>query len=438
MTSRGQALPALLLSGMSLFLWGCGGSSGTGPPEPEAPKPTSVSVSPSTATVDAIGSTVQFRATVRDQLNREMTGAAVTWGTSNASVASITAGGLATAVGDGTVTVLATASPSAFGWATMTVASIPLTITTTALPTGVVGLPYSAILEGEGATAPSWSVSAGNLPQGLALIAGTGEIAGIPESAGIATFTVTLAAGDRTAARELTLNIAPGDFGIGLGDDQFVLISPGSFSMGSLTGGEDERPVHTVNITRAFYLQRTEVTQHQWKAVMGSNPSVFSSCGETCPVDGVSWEDVQAFIQALNAANPGKSFRLPTEAEWEYAARAGTAGDFGGTGVLDQMGWYLGNSASRTQFVALKEPNAWGLFDMHGNVMEWVQDYYSAGYYAVSPADDPTGPATGTLRVFRGGSADRADTFARSADRFSGWPTLRGYSCSGFRLARNP
>ncbi len=431
-------LPAPLFLGLPLLLGSCGGSSGTGPPEPEAPKPASVSVTPPSSTLEAIGATIRFTAVVRDHLNREMPGAPVTWGSSSDAVATINSTGLATAVGEGTATIIAAASPSASGGAMLTVTLTPLSIKTMSLPHGVVGLAYGATLEGEGVASPQWSISAGSLPGGLALNGSTGGIGGIPETPGTSTFTVTLASGGRTRTRELSITIVSGNLGVTLGDDQFALIPAGSFQMGSLTGDEDERPVHTVNITRPFRLQKTEVTQHQWKAVMGANPSVFSSCGETCPVDAVSWNDVQAFIQALNAANPGKNYRLPTEAEWEYAARAGTVGDYGGTGVLDEMGWYPGNSGPSTHVVAQKQPNAWGLFDMHGNAMEWVQDYYSASYYGVSPSIDPSGPPSGDRRIFRGGSADRSAATARSADRFSAVPSLSSYSCSGFRLARDP
>lgn len=177
--------------------------------------------------------------------------------------------------------------------------------------------------------------------------------------------------------------------GVGFGDDQFALISAGTFQMGSRSGLPHERPVHTVTLTRSFYMQRTEVTQGQWLEIMGTNPSNFSSCGDTCPVERVSWNDIQQFLTALNARYPGRNYRLPTEAEWEYAARAGTTGDYGGTGILDDMGWYSGNSGSRAHPVAGKLPNAWGLHDMHGNVWEWVQDWYSSSYSRDSPALDP-------------------------------------------------
>ena len=170
--------------------------------------------------------------------------------------------------------------------------------------------------------------------------------------------------------------IVPWVLGEGFGSEQFALIPAGTFQMGDITGIglEHERPVHTVNITKAFFVQKTEVTQGQWKAVMGSNPAGFSSCGDLCPVERVSWDEVQAFLATLNATDPGKNYRLPTEAEWEYACRATTSGDFGGTGVPEEMGWIYENSGLMTHPVAQKQANAWGLFDMHGNVAEWVQD----------------------------------------------------------------
>jgi Sulfatase-modifying factor enzyme 1 len=226
--------------------------------------------------------------------------------------------------------------------------------------------------------------------------------------------------------------------GCGLGDDQFVFVQAGTFQMGSTNGASHERPVHTVNITQPFYMQKTEVTQGQWKAVMGSNPSLFNSCGDDCPVEWVSWNDIQAFLSRLNASDPGRNYRLPTEAEWEFAARAGTTGDYGGTGVLDEMGWWGDNAGGRTHKVGTKRANAWGLYDMHGNVWEAVQDWYSSSYYSVSPADDPRGPSSGSSRVLRGGSwGNFFANIVRSAFRNQGPPSVRS-SAHGFRLARTP
>ena len=215
---------------------------------------------------------------------------------------------------------------------------------------------------------------------------------------------------------------------------EFSRIPSGTFMMGSGSGNDDEKPVHRVKITKDFLMQTTPVTQRQWEAVMGSNPSHFKGNPDR-PVDRVSWEDAQGFIEKLNSLVPAGGFRLPTEAEWEYACRAGTTGEYGGTGRLDDMGWYDKNSGKRTHPVGQKEPNAWGLYDMHGNIWEWCQDWYDYEYYAQSPEADPTGPTTGTFRVLRGGSWSYVAINARSANRIYNSPSSRSF-IYGFRLAR--
>jgi formylglycine-generating enzyme required for sulfatase activity len=224
--------------------------------------------------------------------------------------------------------------------------------------------------------------------------------------------------------------------GEALDDDQFVLVGPGSFSMGSARYSSEERPVRTVRITRPFRLQKTEVTQLQWEEVMGRNPSRFAACGPTCPVENVTWQEAEAFVQELNRRDPGKGYRLPTEAEWEYAARAGTTGDFGGTGQVSEMGWFDENSDKRTQAVAQKRPNAWGLYDMHGNVWEWVRDWWDPVAYTRVTDTDPAGPATGETRTLRGGSWRRGSLFARSASR--SFASVFSNGDIGVRLARDP
>jgi len=432
-------LPIVALLQISLLSISCGGSSGPGPSEPETPYAANVTIAPGVASLNAVGATVQFTATVRDQRGREMSGQSVSWNSSASDVASVSSTGLATAQTDGSATIVAVASPTVTGWATLTVEIIELEITTGSTPIGIAGEPYGLTLEAKGVSTPAWSISAGGLPAGLTLGPATGLISGTPTEVGKSTFMVHLASGGQTTSREMSITIVSGHLGLGFGDDQFSLIQPGAFQMGSTNGGSDERPVHDVNITHSFYLQKTEVTQGQWREVMGTDPSAFSSCGDTCPVERVSWDDIQDFLEALNVASPGANFRMPTEAEWEYAARAGTTGDFAGTGQLDDMGWYSGNSGRKTQFVGLKLANAWGLFDMHGNVYEWVQDWHSGDYYGVSPIDDPAGPLEGTRRVLRGGSVDQNAAHSRSAKRLSSNPSSRGFTIYyGFRLARTP
>jgi formylglycine-generating enzyme required for sulfatase activity len=223
---------------------------------------------------------------------------------------------------------------------------------------------------------------------------------------------------------------------------EFMLIPAGEFMMGSSATDkrvlDNERPQHRVTISKPFYLGKFEVTQGQWEAVMGNNPSYFK--GRKNPVEQVSWDDVQVFIQRLNQKEGTKKYRLPTEAEWEYAARAGTTStySFGNDArSLGQYAWYEGNSGKKTHPVGQKEPNAWGLYDMHGNVREWVQDWYGERYYSSSPPTDPKGPSSGSLRVFRGGGWLSFAGGCRSACRFDFRPGYRGDG-GGFRLALSP
>jgi formylglycine-generating enzyme required for sulfatase activity len=205
----------------------------------------------------------------------------------------------------------------------------------------------------------------------------------------------------------------PKELAVDLGGGEkmdLILIPAGSFMMGSPDSDKDamdsEKPQHRVRITKPFYLGKHLVTQKQWETVMGSNPSYFK--GPKNPVENVSWDDCQEFLKKLNAKSGpgGGKFQLPTEAQWEYACRAGstTRYCFGDKeSGLGDYAWYGENSGGKTHPVGEKKPNAWGLYDMHGNVWEWCQDWYDGGYYAKSPTDDPTGPTTGAYRVNRGG-----------------------------------
>jgi len=219
----------------------------------------------------------------------------------------------------------------------------------------------------------------------------------------------------------------------------FALIPSGTFMMGSPndeSGRYDSENQHQVTISRPFYMQTTEVTQGQWQKVMGSNPSQFSSCGNDCPVERVSWNDVQEFIRKLNSMEGTDRYRLPTEAQWEYAARAGTTTRFYSGDKDDDLsraGWYGGNSGSKTHPVSLKTLNAWGLYDMHGNVWEWVQD--REGYYPAGNLIDPEGPSSGSFRVVRGGCWDVDTRVCRSAFRGYGGPGSR-VGDLGFRLLK--
>ena len=212
---------------------------------------------------------------------------------------------------------------------------------------------------------------------------------------------------------------------------EFVLVPAGEFRMGSASedAGADEKPVTDVTISRAFYIGKHEVTQKQWETVMGTNPSDFKGCPD-CPVEQVSWNDAQAFIRTLNVMDDSKRYRLPTEAEWEYAARGGTEGDRYNANT-DVIAWYDKNCNERPHEVGKKTPNAYGLHDMLGNVYEWVQD--RKGAYAGGKANDPQGPSRGTLRVMRGGSWETTAKSCRAPHRFDAAQGFRIHAL-GFRV----
>jgi len=201
---------------------------------------------------------------------------------------------------------------------------------------------------------------------------------------------------------------------------------------------------HEVVLTRGFWIGKTEVTQEQWREVMENNPSQFPSCGPKCPVETVSYDDIRQFLERLERRSPGSRFRLPTEAEWEYACRAGTETPFstGGNLTSDQAnydGRYSYGGSPKGRFlghpapVASYPPNRWGLFDLHGNVWEWCEDWY--GPYPPGKAVDPRGPAGGARRVIRGGSWYFNADSARCGLRYTHAPSDDGFSL-GFRIVR--
>ncbi len=215
---------------------------------------------------------------------------------------------------------------------------------------------------------------------------------------------------------------------------EFVLIPAGTFQMGAADGEKDERPVRQVTISQPFYLGKYEVTQGQWQAVMGNNPSLFQG-DPNLPVEQVWWTDVKEFIRKLNAKEGHNKYRLPTEAQWEYAARAGTTTrySFGNEATqLGQYAWYKDNADGRTHPAGQLKPNPWGLYDIHGNVWEWVQDWYQR--YQSGAVTDPPGPKTGTHRMRRGCAWNNAANICRTANRYSA-PGYRD-DFLGFRLLR--
>ena len=244
----------------------------------------------------------------------------------------------------------------------------------------------------------------------------------------------------------------------------WVFIQAGSFRMGSQNGKANERPVHQVTISHAFLLKENEVTQGEWRILMGNNPSAFSDCGDECPVENVTWWDSLAYSNALSRSEgfeecyelsdcknqkPGekmdctdvkfiglncKGYRLPTEAEWEYAARAGTTGKYYSKN-LDSIAWYYDNSDLKTHRVGQKKPNSWGLYDMLGNVWEWTWDsmeYGAVDFYPSRPQTDPMGPKYGGERILRGGSYQNTST---TSARHMNVPHDYNHYI-GFRLAR--
>ncbi len=237
--------------------------------------------------------------------------------------------------------------------------------------------------------------------------------------------------------------------------DEMIRIPGGSFEMGSKTGQADERPVHRVTLSD-FLMDRTEVTQQQYGRFPLPDPSHFKDPNR--PVDQINWTDALDFcnerslaeglepcydLETMECNFQANGYRLPTEAEWEYACRAGSIGTYNSGNApakLQGVAWYQANASQKTQAVAGKSPNAWGLYDMHGNVKEWCHDYYAEAYYANSPDRDPHGPASGSERVIRGGAWDASADSCRSAYRASDASlndTCLASDAIGFRCVRN-
>jgi len=217
---------------------------------------------------------------------------------------------------------------------------------------------------------------------------------------------------------------------------EMVVIPEGSFDMGSNDHG-GEKPIHIVTISRSFAIGKTEVTQGQWKAVMGSLPPelAFKDCGDLCPVERVSWNDAKEFVQQLSATT-GKSYRLPSEAEWEYACRAGEAHEYCGSDDAGVVAWHRDNSGNRSHQAGQKQANNWGLYDMNGNVWEWVEDCRHDDY-AGAPMDGSawTYECHSASRVLRGGSWFYDSLTDRATNRLYYSPVIRSND-GGFRVAR--
>ena len=220
---------------------------------------------------------------------------------------------------------------------------------------------------------------------------------------------------------------------------EMVYVEGGTFDMGATTeqgsdAESDEKPVHSVTLD-GYYIGRCEVTQELWEAVMGRNPSKFK--GAQNPVERVSWSDCQEFVSRLNSLT-GRTFRLPTEAEWEYAARGGKKSrhyKYSGSGNIDDVAWYDNNSGGSTRPVGTKSPNELGIYDMSGNVWEWCSDWY--GGYSAGAQTNPQGPSSGSRRVVRGGSWYRNARYCRVSFRNLDDPVSSNNNC-GLRLVLVP
>ncbi len=307
--------------------------------------------------------------------------------------------------------------------------------------------PVVQLIDAQGAAVEQRDVSVR-----IALASGSGTLYGLSTSRtdvrGIVAFTNLSIAGTGDHTLRVTsdglsdavttkVTLPPFDKSFGL--DVFVLVKAGSYDMGSTTGFGNEAPVHRVTLTRDFYMQKTEVTQAQWGAVMGFNPSRFINCGGICPVESIRYQDIQEFLRRINAIEPGVVYRLPTEAEWEYAARAGDTGNGASTAVA--RAWYSANSGGTTQPGGRRQANAWGLFDMLGNVREWTSDFY--GDYPAGPVTNPIGGLNPTAeRVHRGGAWNTPlSLLTLSVRNFAdtGEEAQFGVSSDvGFRLVRVP
>jgi formylglycine-generating enzyme required for sulfatase activity len=293
------------------------------------------------------------------------------------------------------------------------------------------------------------AVTIASEPSGAALSIDGNSVGQTPYS-GSLTFgnhTLQIQQGDKKAERAVSISQSGGEtsFSLSFGPQSFtetvngatiemVAIKGGTFQMGS-NESDDEKPIHSVTVSD-FSIGKTEVTQAQWAAVMGSNPSNFK--GDNLPVEQVSWDDVQVFLGKLNAKT-GKTYRLPTEAEWEFSARGGNNSQgftYSGSNTIDDDPEYEGNNNKSTKPVAGRKPNELGLYDMSGNVWEWCSDWYGGNYYAISPQNNPKGASTGSSRVLRGGSWFSHASGCRVSLRGSDRPGIRDYHC-GFRLVRS-
>ncbi|MBP3828727.1 MAG: SUMF1/EgtB/PvdO family nonheme iron enzyme [Bacteroidaceae bacterium] len=380
------------------------------------------------------GTTAQLTATASPS---DAANPAVTWGSSDTSVATVDANGVVTAVAGGTCTITATATDGSGKTSSCTV-NVTQMVTSITLSESrlLLGLDDYKKLTATvlPANAANQKVTWSSSNESVAEVTSTGGVAAVGQGTCTITCTAQDGSGVSTSIQVSVAQVVYGYEVFTVNDVTFTMIKVegGMFQMGG-DGESEGKPIHQVTLTNDYYIGETEVTQELWTAVMGSNPSNFTSSNKL-PVEMVSWDDCQTFITKLNMLT-GKTFRLPTEAEWEFAARGGNASQgytYSGSNNLDEVAWNSGNSSSKTHEVATKAPNELGLYDMSGNVREWCQDWY--GSYSSDEQTNPTGPTSGSYRVIRGGSWSSRDVNCRVANRSGGTPSDRDRSF-GLRLA---
>ncbi len=433
-------MAAFVLS-MCLMLCACGGEEDCCAPPPTV---VSVAVTPSSFTLVSLGETVQLGASARDAGGNAIPGKTFTWSSSDVSVATVSNAGLVTAVENGAATITAT-SDGVSGDADVTVAQEVAAVTVTPATARLTALEETVQLTAGAEDAKGHDVAGktftwSSSDESVATVSASGLVTAVANGSS----TITAAA-DNVSGTATIWILPEGDFELVDGVNiTMVWIPVGEFEMGSPVDevGRDnhEGPVHTVTIQTGFWMSKYEVTQGQWEAVIGTNPAHGHGVGPNHPVYYVSWNDIQGFLGQTNIG-----FRLPSEAEWEYAARAGRQtrfywGDDSSYSEIDDYAVHSGDDPGRTAEVGTKQPNAWGLHDMSGNVWEWVEDDYHSSYSG-APNDGAawTDDPRATYRVLRGGSwaTVPAPWLCRSAYRH--WDTpLDRFFIYGFRVVLAP
>ena len=369
-----------------------------------------------------VGETETLIATVLPENANNKT---VTWTSSNTFVATVMPNGLVTALSKGVATIVVTTVEGNFSaTCAVNVDEIPVTSVMINKTQLILDIDETetlvAIVLPENATIKELYWTSSN-----PLVATVTSGLVTPRSVGAAKIVVTTLDGNKTATCDLRVTrvVVP--------DFEMVFVKGGTSTMGCTDDEcmDIELPAHQVTVS-SFYMGKYEVTQKEWVAVMGSNPSMIK--GDNLPVENVSWDDVQVFLTILNAAS-GKKYRLPTEAEWEYAARGGNTSfgfKYSGSNNLDEVAWYVENSGHKTHPVGTKQPNELGIHDMSGNVYEWCNDW--VGAYSASAQTNPQGPSNGSSRIDRGGCYD-SNINCRVSFR-EGWKPNFSSFYLGFRL----